>query len=62
MDEEERTGDKIDEWQIDGFHSSAEEKNKRDAHKVFFSCFRSLRKLLMTDGDACLHIPIYKHA
>ncbi len=34
--EEERTGDKIDEWQIDGFHSSAEEKNKRDAHKVFF--------------------------
>lgn len=36
VDEEERTGDKIDEWQIDGFHSSAEEKNKRDAHKVFF--------------------------
>lgn len=36
VDEEERTGDKIDEWQIDGFHSSAEEKNKRDAHKVVF--------------------------
>lgn len=33
---EERTGDKIDEWQIDGFHSSTEEKNERDAHKVFY--------------------------
>lgn len=29
---EERMGDKIDEWQIDGFHSSAEEKNKRCTH------------------------------
>lgn len=34
--EEEKTGDKIDEWQIDGFHSSTEEKNKRDAHTFFF--------------------------
>lgn len=33
--EEERMGDKIDEWQIDGFHSSTKEKNKKDAH-VFF--------------------------
>ena len=28
--------DKIDEWQIDGFHSLTEEENKRDAHKVFY--------------------------
>lgn len=42
--EEERTGDKIDEWQIDGFHSSAEEENKRDAHKVFFM-FREFEKV-----------------
>lgn len=50
--EEDRIGDKIDEWQIDGFHSSVEEKNKRDAQG--FSCFESLRKLLVTDEDTCL--------
>lgn len=45
--EEERTGDKIDEWQIDGFHSSAVEKNKRDAHKAsfFFLMFWELEKV-----------------
>lgn len=40
--EEERMGDKIDEWQIDGFHSSTEEKNKKDAH-MFFFCVVVLR-------------------
>lgn len=39
--EEERTGNKIDEWQIDGFHSFIEEKNKKDVHR-FFLYFKSL--------------------
>lgn len=34
--EEERTGDKIDEWQIDGFHFTAEKKNKRCTSGFFF--------------------------
>lgn len=51
-------GDKIDEWQIDGFHSSAEEKNKSDAH-IFFLRIESLKKKLIADGEAdqgiCMH-------
>lgn len=34
--EEEGAGDKIDEWQIDGFHSSSEEKKTRKMHMRFF--------------------------